>query len=438
MTSESQHDKDPRPLGDDLLGFGESVNTSPPRDGDVVDLPPADGLSLSAEDDDMFFGTDASASDAASSGGQQPRVPEAERIEDLLASGDGEAGAGSQHYDEALAFLVDDDECCENPELPGREPLRRRSRRVAAGVAMMLVIGAGGGFAIVRPGWIDAPSSVAVIGRIELARPEVRIVLEAPVAEFPAISLGVGEEPIEESGSAEALPLPGGLRLRSLEDSSKARSDSMAKVLQGSIFGPLPDSRSRLLPVEGAGSGLQERPVATSIASVELGVLPAGEGLQIGPGTVLDEVVESHPRFARIFPGSRVLAELNNGNLFLGTVKALGAESLSIRLDHGEISLAFRRLKKLEKVMVSSLDELPQSPEGFVKLLNQHRLAGRLLRVDPDQVVVMDEDENRVVVPRAEIDEIGSGEAQMTQVADDSGDVWIQEQAEKRLRSLGK
>ena len=250
--------------------------------------------------------------------------------------------------------------------------------------------------------------------------------------------MGVGEEPIEESGSAEALPLPGGLRLRSLEDSSKARSDSMAKVLQGSIFGPLPDSRSRLLPVEGAGSGLQERPVATSIASVELGVLPAGEGLQIGPGTVLDEVVESHPRFARIFPGSRVLAELNNGNLFLGTVKALGAESLSIRLDHGEISLAFRRLKKLEKVMVSSLDELPQSPEGFVKLLNQHRLAGRLLRVDPDQVVVMDEDENRVVVPRAEIDEIGSGEAQMTQVADDSGDMWIQEQAEKRLRSLGK
>ncbi|MCA8966185.1 MAG: hypothetical protein KDC48_14975, partial [Planctomycetes bacterium] len=105
---------------------------------------------------------------------------------------------------------------------------------------------------------------------------------------------------------------------------------------------------------------------------------------RFGDGLLVGELGEPKQRKARaidgVLPGSRAFAQLHNGNYFIGSVKQVAEQSVTLRVeDGGEITLATADIAQLTELGSSDFDELQKATRGFVRLTNNNRLVGGIL-----------------------------------------------------------
>jgi hypothetical protein len=155
--------------------------------------------------------------------------------------------------------------------------------------------------------------------------------------------------------------------------------------------------------------------------------LPVGEALQVGPAAPLSRP-PTHRLAEGLSAGSQALAQLSNLNFFVGRVKAIDSDYITLGLDRGEVTLAFDKLASLVPLASDEARELQQGTAGFVKLRNNNKLFGQVIKRGLSDNVILEIQKNQVVIPSSAVEEIGDQRVGDVRVREEQGDrEWIQQ-----------
>ena len=127
---------------------------------------------------------------------------------------------------------------------------------------------------------------------------------------------------------------------------------------------------------------------------------------------------------------------MHNGNYFIGKVKHVADETITLRVETGEVTLATAEIATLTRLGTTDYDELQKATKGFVRLTNNNRLIGGILSRIADDHIVLEFRSNRVMLPRSAIGEIVSGQSSDGKVrlgTTTEEDSWIRSLAEREL-----
>ncbi|MEZ5989941.1 MAG: hypothetical protein R3F30_12610 [Planctomycetota bacterium] len=116
----------------------------------------------------------------------------------------------------------------------------------------------------------------------------------------------------------------------------------------------------------------------------------------IAPGARL-KITEMAADLAR---GVNALAQLRNGNFFVGRVHKVEDYRITLMLERGEISFMSEELKKLIPLPEQVTQALQRSPTGYVELRNENKLWGRILEDLPDLVTIETSEKHKISIPR--------------------------------------
>ena len=67
-----------------------------------------------------------------------------------------------------------------------------------------------------------------------------------------------------------------------------------------------------------------------------------------------------------MLPGSRAFAQLHNGNYFIGSVKASSKDSITLRVETGEVTLATTSISRLHELGSSDYESLQKDRKSVV------------------------------------------------------------------------
>lgn len=137
-----------------------------------------------------------------------------------------------------------------------------------------------------------------------------------------------------------------------------------------------------------------------------------------------------------VMPGSRAFAQLHNGNYFIGQVKHVATEAITLRVDTGEVTLATADIAQLTRLGSTDYDELQKATKGFVRLTNNNRLVGGILSKIADDHIVLEFRSNRVMLPKSAIGEIVQGKDEDGKIrlgTTSEEDSWVRSLAEREL-----
>ena len=253
--------------------------------------------------------------------------------------------------------------------------------------------------------------------------------LEAPVE--TANPVATGEQP-----TAQPVETPAETPVESpVETPAGQRKDPVAV---GTETPALPEKPA--LPVAVAGtaddkSGWPVRRTGPQPRVPAAGQAPLtrfGDGLMVG---------ESHPDGARaaavdgVMPGSRAFAQLHNGNYFIGSVKQVASQVITLRVESGEVTLKKADIAQLTQLGSADYEELQKATRGFVRLTNNNRLVGGILSRIADDHIVLEFRSNRVMLPRSVVGEIvsGNGDQAVRLGTTTEEDDWVRKLAERQL-----
>ena len=168
-------------------------------------------------------------------------------------------------------------------------------------------------------------------------------------------------------------------------------------------------------------------------SSKKPGLARFGDGLMVGgvaTGVAPIKAMDG------VMPGSRAFAQLHNGNYFIGKVKHVADETITLRVETGEVTLATAEIATLTRLGTTDYDELQKATKGFVRLTNNNRLIGGILSRIADDHIVLEFRSNRVMLPRSAIGEIVSGQSSDDKVrlgTTTEEDSWIRSLAKRQL-----
>jgi len=257
----------------------------------------------------------------------------------------------------------------------------RSSRALPLAAAAALVVALGGAgyfFFLNKPGPREAPATAG--GAPRPADPAPASDADAPGA------AGTSARAVPEDGSAEARDAvlfepdgPTALERLSAADEGDA-APPVAADLVADPGETEPDVGSALAATDGTTPGSADsepapRPRATISAS---GLPPTG-----GTGDDAPRRIES-PALGE----NEIVVELANGNTFRGELKRSTPDSIVLRVDGGEITLA---VETLRGILPRDSDEYKPTnafPDGFVEFEHGNRIYGKILELDEDHVVL--------------------------------------------------
>lgn len=157
-----------------------------------------------------------------------------------------------------------------------------------------------------------------------------------------------------------------------------------------------------------------------------------GDDLMVGdvsdgkrPGGIVDGVL----------PGSRAFAQLHNGNYFIGSIKCVSAQTITLRIGEGEVTLPTDEVARLTELGSTDYEALQKATAGSVRLTNNNRLVGGILSHVADDHIVLEFRSNRVMLPRSAVGEVvqGEGEAAVRLDVTREEDDWVKNLAERQL-----
>ncbi|MGK0156792.1 MAG: hypothetical protein ACI9SE_003764 [Neolewinella sp.] len=236
----------------------------------------------------------------------------------------------------------------------------------------------------------------------------------------PAVPTNTGGKPAEISTTQPAEVLASGGNDVTSESTATGNTPAVVQV---------PDA---------AGSDANSWPVAKApenqtATSKKPALTRFGDGLLVGG--VASGIAEAKAMDG-VMPGSRAFAQLHNGNYFIGKVKQIAAETITLRVETGEVTLATAEIAQLTRLGTTDYDELQKATKGFVRLTNNNRLVGGILSRIADDHIVLEFRSNRVMLPRSAIGEIVSGTSSVSKVrlgTTTEEDSWIRALAEREL-----
>jgi hypothetical protein len=169
----------------------------------------------------------------------------------------------------------------------------------------------------------------------------------------------------------------------------------------------------------------------------------AAASIAVGEDTMFSKLPDHGPRPAQlpaiaqgIVAGTQAVAQLHNGNFFIGRVKIVEAATVTLRLEKGEVTLAYEDLELLSILGSTEYERLKMAEKAYVRLANNNTLSGRLLAGATEGEVVLEMRSSRVVIPIKAIEEIGKESLSGFRVTDETSDTWVQSQAEQRLNDV--
>jgi hypothetical protein len=164
--------------------------------------------------------------------------------------------------------------------------------------------------------------------------------------------------------------------------------------------------------------------------------MPLGES-----GILIGDFEEESPVIAHqldlligVEAGSQAFVQLKNGNYFIGLIKKINAPyNITLGVPKGEVVLKLDELRMLASLGSDEYMDLQQSAGGYVRLLNNELLRGKILKYGRDDAVILEMKSNQVLIPRSAIDEIGGSTNSGVQLQD-SGDMeWVRRLVEEEM-----
>jgi hypothetical protein len=133
----------------------------------------------------------------------------------------------------------------------------------------------------------------------------------------------------------------------------------------------------------------------TGIPAPDLRPAPGGSGDA--------EVVAIHSNMPR---GTQALAQMHNGNFFIGSVKRIESALVTLNLPQGEVTFTHAELRRLMPLASADFRTLSQGIAlGTVRLKNSNRLVGQILR-DQEGSVIVDLESAKITIPKENIEEV--------------------------------
>jgi hypothetical protein len=352
---------------------------------------------------------------------------------DLASSGDPESmGYERWDYSEEVAAQrqaefeevagIAEEEVAPPPLRVVGTPTRRGLlvKRLAAAAAVLLVVGltALGVF----PEWFGMGGEPTNVDRIEIARPKIDVSLPPPVAiEEPKDPSTEPNEPTSTTDPNDGEPPPVG--------------DTPPDIELPVIPDP-PIFTEPVVPVPPVVAGGEPKPPEASrkpTAEPDFSPLPVGEFLEIlGPTRAATVSAEG-----TIAIGTKALALLRNDEIFVGVVRSMDADQVTLDLQPGEVHIALASLSRISSLDQAISEESMEAEHGFVRLHNETRFFGRILRDPESGALIVQSDQSRIVLPRREIVEFGASGASNTQVLLEGDSTWLEQRVRDQLQSLG-
>ena len=362
----------------------------------------AQGLEIEAEDNV----DDTQAEDAAESEDQAIEFEDDAVAQDEFASTEEQGEFDSELQGEEVAAPV---MVAEAPRRTGR------ILRFAARLAAAAILVGGGAVVVVHPEWVGLTLEPELVERVQVARPNVSPRTPKPIPQVAQI-----DKPA--APAVEPAPAP------------METPVAQPVAVEPTPVEPQPVAQPEVTPVaqpEVAPQPMTENPIASANLPR---YLPAGESLWVGE---FDGGTRATAEWASVTPGSKAFAQLQNGNFFIGSVKAVAQDAITLSVKQGEVFLAREEIKRVTTLDSRDYADLQRATQGFLKLSNDNRLVGEILQSVGDDHYVIQMHSDRIVVPRSAVQQVverqGAEGVRFGTVGDE--EQWLRGVAERQLES---
>ena len=319
--------------------------------------------------------------------------------------------------------------------LGGPGPRRRRVGGVLLSIAATFLILFGAATAIVRPEWFGLSVEPEQVAKVDVSRPKIEVaVLEPPAVKLvteptleptnsPVLANGASQtqpETVEtQPGAAETAqavgvnePVAAGTETQP-QPSNQAPSQPTEVLATGNadpVTPPIAQLPSEQTQPAEVGVATQQSPVASTEpvtgGDATAGTMQPGVGaenswpiasadpneagatspvasnkeelIRFGSGLMVGEAVDDAAGQVRaiegVMPGSRAFAQLHNGNYFIGQVKHVADESITLRVETGEVTLATIEIAQFIEYWHHDYYHRPNPPPLLRWRLRVHRL----------------------------------------------------------------
>ncbi len=342
----------------------------------------------------------------------------------------------------------------------GPRPNRGRTWRLLVSLAASLMVLATGAVVVLRPELLGLRFEAKRVEQVAVQRPEVPVAVAIPrPPEVPAVEPSpAGPLPGQPEPPQPVPPsIPVVAQVGTPPSSEGPQPQPVPPTLPAVL--PAPDPSPPIDPTP-APPVVQQAPVVV-VEPPSAAVTPPGSERHSWPPAMGGERapgIGTPPGFVRIgedlmigdqdgaparparavegvMPGSKAFAQLHNGNYFIGSVKCADAERITLRIDTGEVTLQVAGIARLTELGSSDYEDLQKVTSGFVRLTNNNRLVGGILRHIADDHIVLEFRSNRVMVPKSEIGEVvhGEGDAAVRLDTTREEDDWLSRLVERQL-----
>lgn len=320
------------------------------------------------------------------------------------------------------------DEAPSTDVIGGPAPPRRRVARAAlcAAAAVFVCVGLA---VLVWPAGLDGGGAPVGVERVELMRPRVEVPVGEPPRPASSVSPGRDARSAARGVAGGAVRVPGGVTADDGTRGDRRRSERIGDA-GGADHGEQPPANAGAgpAPVIDAEHPRAVAPEAQPLARIGERLFVGDLGAAGGAGGAA---------LAGVRPGQRAFAQLRNGNYFIGRVKRVSADEVTLRADTGEVTLLRRDLAQLTRLGSAERHAVEEAAQGSVRLTNDNRLVGGILQRIEDDVIVLEVRQNRVVLPASAVGEIVEGDERGGVRLGTTGaeEQWLRERAERELKS---
>jgi len=346
-------------------------------------------------------------------------------------------------------------------EVVGTKEVRRRGMRLLVSLAATLSILAAGAVIVLKPQWLGMGAEPERTQQVEVTRPTVSVTVPVPEVVDPAEARQPDQPTVavEPSPTPTPTPTPTEPVLPKVDPVATTPTEPPPATSTTAPVPTVPDVPAPVattpvtptepvattepappivVPAPPSSTGWPVRETTQEVAAQEPANPNKTKLLRVNEELLIGEPDTNSPRSRvadGVLPGSRAFAQLANGNYFIGSVKSMDSERLTLNVDTGEVTLPVAGLVKLTELGSADYAELQRVTSGFVRLTNNNRLVGGILSGIADDHVVLEFRSNRVMLPRSAVGQVveGEGDAAVRLDTTREEDDWLRRLVERQV-----
>jgi outer membrane biosynthesis protein TonB len=316
---------------------------------------------------------------------------------------------------------------------------------VMGSIAATLALVAGAAVVVMRPQWlgIETGGTKLTVAKVERPHVDVELAMPAVVAVAPTEPTPIAPTPVEAQpapsqpvANAEPVvaPQPVAIPTPPAATVEPTVVPQPVATVTAPVVAPTPAPAQpapvAVVPPTPVATPTASQPSTQPVAATPVVAWPVARGaesptvararkssgtlVRVGEDTMLGEADASAAERRAVdgvIPGVRAFAQLRNGNFFIGAVKSVDDERVTLRTAEGEVTIGKVDLARLTGLGTSDYEALQKATEGFVRLTNSNKLVGGILSQIADDHVVLEFRSNRVILPRSAVGEVVAGQA---------------------------